>query len=132
MRVFLCLKLIRFHCNILLIDIIRIMRNFLNELFELFWSIFASKYGELCCYYIILAGFLYLVRRVFLQIILFTQGFFLFQHTVPPRQFVTRAQPPPAPVQIANSQIIVPLQNQRTSFTITSNLHKFARFIIFL
>lgn len=65
MRVFLCLKLIQSHCIILLIDIIRIMRNFLNELFELFWSIFASKYGELCCYYIILAGFLYYSLRVF-------------------------------------------------------------------
>ena len=52
----------------MLIDIIRITRNFLNELFELFLSIFARKYGEISQNYIILAGF----------IILFTQGYFFF------------------------------------------------------
>ena len=66
------------HCTILLIYIIQFTRKILNELFELFWSFFALNYGDFCHYYIILAGFLYLVRRIFLQIILFTQGFFFF------------------------------------------------------
>lgn len=68
MRVFLCLKSVNFDCIILLIDIIRITRNFFYELFELFLSIFAPKYEKISQNYIILAGL----------IILFTQGFFLF------------------------------------------------------
>ena len=78
MRVFLCLKLVQNSLSKFLLYITFFTRNFFYELYELFWSFFASNYGDFCHYYIILAGFLYLVRRIFLQIILFTQGFFSF------------------------------------------------------
>ena len=68
MWVFLCLKLVQISLSKFLLYITFFTRNFLNELFELFLSIFWSKYGKISQNYIILAGL----------IILMGQGYFFF------------------------------------------------------
>ena len=68
MWVFLCLKLVQISLSKFLLYITFFTRNFLNELFELFLSIFWRKYGKISQNYIILAGL----------IILMGQGYFFF------------------------------------------------------